>query len=60
MDYPHCNLFIIPDRGFILQAWDDFQPPPISRSRLVAAAAWSTTLEPGTPENDSAAKDKGE
>jgi capsular polysaccharide biosynthesis protein len=49
MDYPHCNLFIIPDRGFILQAWDDFQPPPISRSRLVAAAAWSTTLEPGTP-----------
>src|SRR5882724_1584676 len=49
MDYPHCNLFIIPDRGFILQARDDFQPPPISRSRLVAAAAWSTTLEPGTP-----------
>jgi hypothetical protein len=51
MDYPQCNLFIIPDRGFILQARDDFQPPPISRSRsrLVAAAAWSTTLEPGTP-----------
>src|SRR3981081_3000376 len=47
MDYPHCNLFIIPDRGFILQTRDDFQPPPISR--LVAAAAWSTTLEPGTP-----------
>jgi hypothetical protein len=26
MDYPHCNLFIIPDRGFILQARDNFQP----------------------------------
>jgi hypothetical protein len=49
MDYPHCNLFIIPDRGFILQPRDDFQPPPISHSRLVAAAAWSTTLEPGMP-----------
>lgn len=48
MDYPHCNLSIILDRRFILQAGDEYRRPHLPVSS-VAAAAWSTNPEPGMP-----------
>jgi hypothetical protein len=58
MDYPDCNPFIVLDPAFTVGVWGALAA---MIAGLVAAAAWSTTQEPGTEndsaENDSAAKD---
>jgi hypothetical protein len=59
MDYPLCNLFIIPDRGSFCRLGmtsngRDLSLSPRSRSRMVHNPG------AGNAENDSAAKDKGD